>query len=515
MRRPRLPAGAIASDVLAGVTLWAVFAAQAIAYSRLAHATVAAGLVTAVVGALIYAALGSSIRISIGPAGGIAAIVGAAVATVPSAQLPQALAWLTLLTGGALVIAGFLRASFLQRLFPTPVFVGYLAGTGVTIILGEARELAAHGGLAAAIGVAAAVAVLALKRLAPRVPGPFVVLLAATLASIAFGLAARGVPVIGATLGHFGVPRVPGFDGPLVRALVGPAIGLAMIVYVDALANANMLMQPGDRDVRPRREFFALGAVNVLCGAGGGFVAGTSSSRSIVGIRAGEKTRLAPAVAGVLLLLTGLSVVKFLTPMPLAALAGVVLVAAVDLIDHRRLREMWRLRRPDFLIAAATGVGVIAVGMVRGIVLGIVVALAEALRRASHPDRLVVTRQPGHVYEPFSPDAVARAHDVLIYRFGAGLYFGNADVFLDDMRAIARAAPADLHTVMLNADALGVPDASARDALHAAQRELADHHLRFVVGNARARLRAALAKVGDLVVVDEAAFIRALRTVRN
>jgi hypothetical protein len=68
---------------------------------------------------------------------------------------------------------------------------------------------------------------------------------------------------------------------------------------------------------------------------------------------------------------------------------------------------------------------------------------------------------------------------------------------------------------MLNADALGVPDASARDALHAAQRELADHHLRFVVGNARARLRAALAKVGDLVVVDEAAFIRALRTVRN
>ena len=126
-----------------------------------------------------------------------------------------------------------------------------------------------------------------------------------------------------------------------------------------------------------------------------------------------------------------------------------------------------------------------------------------------------MTREPGHVYEPFSPDAVARAHDVLIYRFGAGLYFGNADVFLDDMRAIARAAPADLHTVMLNADALGVPDASARDALHAAQRELADHHLRFVVGNARARLRAALAKVGDLVVVDEAAFVRALRAVRG
>lgn len=512
----RYQLGWLTGDLLAGVTLWAVFAAQALAYSRLAHATVSAGLVTAIAGALIYAFAGTSIRISIGPAGGIAAIVGTAVASVPAEQLPTALAVLTLLTGAILVVAGVLRATFLQRLFPAPVFVGYLAGTGVTIIVGQAQELWSHGLLAAAIGVAAAVVVFVLGRVVPRVPGPFVVLLVATIASVVFGLEHRGVPVIGDTLGHFGAIALPHFDGPLVLSLVGPAAGLAMIVYVDGLANANMLEQPGDPDLSPRREFFALGAVSLVSGIAGGFVAGTSSSRSIVGIRAGEKSRVAPAIAGVLLLLTGLSVVKFLSPMPLAALAGVVLVAAIGLIDHKRLREMWRLRRADFVIAAIAGLAVIFVGMVKGILIGIVVAVGEVLRRAASPDRLAVTPRPGDaVYEPFGPEAIRRAKDVLIYRFGAGLFFGNSDVFLDDMRLIARTAPPSLHTVMLNADALGIPDASARDTLHAAKRILGERGLQLVFGNARKSLRGELAKIGGFTVVDETEFIHAFREVRG
>jgi MFS superfamily sulfate permease-like transporter len=158
----RYSASDFPGDLFAGLTLWAVFAAQALAYSRLAHATPVAGLVTAVAGALIYAALGSSRRISIGPAGGICAIVGASVASVPPERLAESLAALTVMTAGFLFIAGLLRVSFLQRLFPTPVFVGYLAGTGLTILVGQIRELTAAGMLALAVGVAAIAAVLAL-----------------------------------------------------------------------------------------------------------------------------------------------------------------------------------------------------------------------------------------------------------------------------------------------------------------------------------------------------------------
>ncbi len=165
-------------DAIAGLTLWAVFAAHSLAYSQLAHATVSAGLATAIAGALIYAALGTSRHTSMGPAGGIAAIVGAGVAGVPAATLDSSLAALTLMTGGILVVAGLARISFLPRLFPVPVFVGYLAGTGVTIIVGQVRGLVGTGSLAIAIGIASGLGVLVLKR-------------------IAIGVATIGFPLIG------------------------------------------------------------------------------------------------------------------------------------------------------------------------------------------------------------------------------------------------------------------------------------------------------------------------------
>src|SRR5262245_60352071 len=122
--KPRYPVTALPGDLFAGFTLWAVFASQALAYSRLARATPVAGLVTAVAGAAIYALLGSSRRCSIGPAGAIAAIVGTAVAS--AGQVAPALAALTILVAAILFAAGLARISFLPRLFPAPVFVGYL-----------------------------------------------------------------------------------------------------------------------------------------------------------------------------------------------------------------------------------------------------------------------------------------------------------------------------------------------------------------------------------------------------
>jgi len=123
-------------DLFAGLTLWAVFAAQALAYARLAHASPTAGLVTAIAGAALYTALGSSRRVSIGPAGGIAAIVGAAMVGVPAGALPASIAAVTLMASALLLPAGLARISFLARLFPTTVFVGYSAGTGGTILIG-------------------------------------------------------------------------------------------------------------------------------------------------------------------------------------------------------------------------------------------------------------------------------------------------------------------------------------------------------------------------------------------
>ena len=180
---------------------------------------------------------------------------------------------------------------------------------------------------------------------------------------------------------------------------------MALVVYVDALANGDMLAAKGDPPLQPARASTSRSAPPACSPAcWGGFVAGCSTSRSLVGIRAGEKSQLAGLIAAALLLLTALSVVRFLQPMPLAALAGVVLVAATDLVNVERLREFWRLRRADFWIAVAAGAGVVFAGMLKGVVIGVGVALAEALRRAMYPDRSLFTARLGkeRFYEPFT-----------------------------------------------------------------------------------------------------------------
>ena len=106
-------------------------------------------------------------------------------------------------------------------------------------------------------------------------------------------------------------------------------------------------------------------------------------------------------------------------------------------------------------------------------------------------------------------------HELLIYRFGAALFFGNAEVFVEDMRAIAAAKSPELETVVINADALGIPDASARESLEKAQRELEKSGIRLVIGNVRAELRGALAKIGSFTVIDEDELVADLRKVRT
>jgi MFS superfamily sulfate permease-like transporter len=345
------------------------------------------------------------------------------------------------------------------------------------------------------------------------VPGPFVVLALATVASVLFGWSERGVPVIGSALGHFGriaLPTELGLSG--FKAMLIPALSLALFVYVDSLANADALAHKEDPPLRSRREYFALGATNLVSGLFGGFVAGCSTSRSVVAMNAGARTRLAPLVAGALLFLMALSVVRFLSPMPLAALAGVVFVAAFGLIDRKKLHELRTLRRPDFRIAFATTLGVVIVGPMWGVGIGVIGAIAEVLQRAMRPERLVVTPSAGdRLYESFVPEHLPVRDGLVIYRFGAPLFFGNSDVFLQDMREVAQAADPDLKQVVVNADALGIPDATARDALIKAQEALHGRGVSLVFGNARKELREALSKVGSFTLIDEHEFLADLR----
>jgi MFS superfamily sulfate permease-like transporter len=159
---------------------------------------------------------------------------------------------------------------------------------------------------------------------------------------------------------------------------------------------------------------------------------------------------------------------------------------------------------------------VLALGFVRGILVGICAALAEVVRRGMYPHRTLLTSAEHQgLYEPFSGAAVTRQGDALVYRFGTAMFFGNAESFLADMKTIARKAPPGLRKVIVNADGLGIPDATAYDALTAADHLLHDRGISLVFGNVRRHTRLAFERGAPLTIIERDELMATVRRIRD
>jgi sulfate permease, SulP family len=474
-----------ASDAVVALVFSTTYFAQALAYSRLALAPAFAGVIVAVAGAVLYPIVGSSVRMTFGPSLGVCALVGATLAGIPPVHRATSLAALTLMVAVFQLLAGWFDVAFLERLFPESVRVGYLAGTGVTIVIGQVAELASSGRMSLALGLASIALVLASRRLGLGVLAPFAVIALASGASVAFCFSRRGVPVIGDALGELGRPLSAGLDAPALPSLLAPAFAIACYSQVDAFAGSERFARHGELAIRSRRACLALGTVNLVAGLFGGFAAGCGTPSAPPGTRAGRCGRRVMVLAGALLVVTALSTRDVLRSLPLATLAGLVVVAAVDLIDARRLRRLCELHGSDYRMALVTAFGVAITGPRWGVGIGVAAALFEAFRRAMAPERQVLAVAGGRQFRAFDPESLPVIDGVLVYRFGATLFFCNVHVFLNDMRRVTEAADRSLTTLIVTPDTLGVPDAAARRALATAVALLRTRGIRLAYGEGR------------------------------
>jgi SulP family sulfate permease len=528
-------------DVLAGITVAAYLVPQVMAYAEVAGLPPVVGLWATVGPVLVYAVLGSSRRLSVGPESTTALMTAAAVGAVSGGDPERyaATAAAVALAVGVLCVLGWLgRVGFLADLLSRPVLVGYMAGIAVLMIvsqlgnllgvsvegdtpLEEVRWAVGHLGDAdpATVLLSAGVLVvlLVLHRLRPTWPNPLIGMLLAAGVVSALGLAGDAVAVVESIPRGLPTPRLPDVDLGVVLELALPAIGVAVVGYSDNVLTGRAFGYRHQERIDANQEFLALGAANVASGMMQGFPVSSSGSRTAIADSLGSRTQLYSLVALAAVVLAVLVATPVLEAFPLPALGAVVVYAAIRLVDVAELRRIGRFRRSELAVALATTAAVLVLGVLSGIAVAIGLSILDQLRRVARPHDGILGYVPG-VAGMHDVDDYPRAQQVpglVVYRYDSPLFFANADDFVRRALAavdVAEATGPDVEWFVLNAEANTEVDLTGIEALRELRHTLTDRGVVFVLARVKQDLRDDLERAGFLGEVDEQLIFMTLPT---
>jgi sulfate permease, SulP family len=517
-------------DVIAGVTVAAYLVPQVMAYAQVAGLPPVAGLWAALPPMLVYAVLGSSRQLSVGPESTTALMTATSIGSLAAAdptRYAELAAGLAVLVGLLALLAWAAHLGVLSELLSRPVLVGYLAGVAVIMIVGQlgkisgltiegdtfVAELRSFVSQLADIDTATfvlAMSVLAFMLLVshywPTAPVPLLAVLLATAAVAVFNLDASGI----ATVGEIppGLPSLHPPDLTLddVQALLLPAIGVLVVGYSDNVLTARSFADRNDYRVDANQELLALGTSNIADGLFQGFPVSSSGSRTAIGDALRTKSQLFSLVAFACVVLVLLFFGSLLALFPTAALGAIVIFAAIRLVDVAELRRFWAFRRSEFALALATVLGVLMFGILYGVLIAVGLSLIDMLRRVARPHDAIL----GYV-----PD-IAGMHDVddypeaqqvpglVVYRYDSPLFFANTDDFKRRALASVDAAQSPTEWFLLNAEAVVQVDITSVDGLNDLRKLLEQRGVAFRMARVKQDLRDALDAAGFLARVGEA-----------
>lgn len=517
-------------DVLGGVTVTAYLVPQVMAYSTLAGLPAVSGLWVIVVGFILYAAVGSSRLLSVGPESSTALLTATALAPLAAGdpvRYAALAALLAAIVGALALLAAVLRLGFIGDLLSKPILVGYMAGVGVLMISSQVVSLTdTRSGATTFIQELRAIAVNLTTNAIPwaplamafviaaflllvrrqRIPWPLITVSVAAVLTIAIPGADQVFDTVGAIpsgLPDAGLPAIAASD---VGLLMLPAFGILVVGYTDNLLTGRMLALGTGHRIHKNQEFIALGVTNVGSSLVGGFPVSSSASRAVVARAAGARTQLYSLVAAALVLLVLVGLGFVLASFPLAALSGLIIFAAVQLIDVRGFRRLWSFRRREFALALLTATGVLVFGLLYGIAIAVAVSVIDLLARVARPHAAVlgtVTGLPGWHSVVDYPEA-AQEPGLVIFRYDSPLFFANAEDFLKRARAAIAGHP-ETHWFLVNVEAVSEVDITGLDAL-SELREFCSHRgIRLGLVRAKSELLEELRRYGFLSQIGEGA----------
>lgn len=526
------------ADLVAGITVAAVILPVSMAYGQLAGLPPVMGIYASMLPLVAYAFFGSSRRLILGPDTSSAALVAAAIVPLAGGNSMRYIALATLLaivTGTLCILAGAARLGFIASFLSKPILVGYMNGLALSVIASQLPSILGISVTASGffpelgqivtrlsqthlvtlcIGVGVIGVVWALRRYAPRAPGPLLAVVVATVVVIVWRLDAYGVGVIGSItpgLPTLGLPHISLGDA---WSLLDDALGIALLTFSDTILNARLFAAREGDHILASQELLGLGVANVVAGLSQGFPVSASGTRTAVNTAAGGKTQLAGIFAAGALALMLLFLTDPLSKFPKAALGALLIVAAMQLLDVTTLRTLARGGQRELLVALIALVGVLVAGLLQGIALAILISLALLLARAVRPHDAVL----GHVegvdgfqdIEEFPQGNTVPG--LIVYRFDAPLFFANADYFQRRIRRLIAGAEAPVAWFLLDAEAITDIDSTAGEMLDDMRRELASRGIALVVARAKHPLRTRMRRLGLTEKIGAERFYASIRS---
>ncbi|MBG7115528.1 SulP family inorganic anion transporter [Pseudomonas aeruginosa] len=484
-------------DVQAGLSVAAIQIPTAIAYAQIAGFPPQVGLYACILPMLIYALIGSSRQLMVGPDAATAAMVAAAITPLAAGD-PQRLVDLSMIVaimvGLFSIVAGLARAGFIASFLSRPILVGYLNGIGLSLLVGQLGKLfgyeAATSGFVAGIlallenllhihwptlllGSLSLLLMVLLPRRFPQLPGALCGVLLASLAAALLGLDRYGVELLGEV--PAGLPQLswPQTSLEELKSLLRDATGITVVSFCSAMLTARSFAARHGYSINPNHEFVALGLANIGAGVSQGFAISGADSRTAVNDMVGGKTQLVGVVAALVIAATLLLLNKPLGWVPMPALGAVLLLAGWGLIDVQALKGFWKLSRFEFSLCLLTTVGVLSVGVLPGIFVAVSIAVLRLLYYTYRPSDAVLGWMhgiDGQVELAKYPQATTLP-GLVIYRFDAPLLFFNADYFKQRVLAVVDGSERP-NAVLLNAEAMTNLDISGLATLHEVQQIL-------------------------------------------
>jgi MFS superfamily sulfate permease-like transporter len=521
-----LPRSRVWPDVLAGVTLAALGVPEVLGYARIAGMPLATGLYTMVLPMAVFAVLGSSRHLVVAADSATAAILAAALVglAVPGSARYVRLAGLAaLLTGVLLLLARVARLSFLANFLSRTVLVGFLAGVGVQVAIGQLPDmlgLTVHGReavpvlvhtLGAAGGVSGAdvavsagviVTVLGTRALTRRIPGPLIAVVLAIVVSWLFDLASHGVAVVGTVPRGLPLLALPALDRADATRLLGTAVALFVVILAQSTATSRAYAAKYDEPLSVPDDLSALGGANLAAAFSGTFVVNGSPTKAQMVDSAGGRSQLAQLSAAVVVLVTAALLTGPLAYLPRAALAAVVFLIAVELINLKELRRIFALRRDEFAVALLAAAAVVAFGVEYGIVVAVIASVVDHLRHSYNPLNHVLVKSPAGYWQPVPPAPGARTEaGLVIYRFGTSLYYANAAKLVADVRTLVESG-GPLRWFVLDCAAVEDIDYTASTVLARAVDLAKERHVRFAVSTVLPQVQRQLDGFGITKALD-------------
>lgn len=503
----------LSGDIAAGLTVGIMLIPQGMAYAIIADLPPVFGLYAALVPQLVYAVLGTSRQLAVGPVAMDSLLVASGLGALAISGIDEYVTmaiFLALFMGTIQLGLGLLRMGFLVNFLSKPVISGFTSAAAIIIGLSQLKHILGTdiersnqvhfllknafdtitetSFLTLGIGILSIVIIKVIKKINKSIPAALVVVILGIVGVYYLGLEDLGVKIVGDVPDGLPSFNVPTLDYARISELVPIALTLALIAFMEAISVAKAVEEKhDDYEVDPNQELIALGSANIIGSLFQSYPTTGGFSRTAVNDQAGAKTGVSSIISALVVGLTLLYLTPLFYYLPNAVLAAIIMVAVFGLIDFQYPIQLFKNRKDEFFLLLGTFILTLTVGIKEGILLGVLVSLLLLVYRTSRPHIATLGRIKNTDYFKnifrFEEDTEI-TDEFLIIRFDAQLFFGNKDYFKKELLKHVNNKGQSLKYIILNAEAINYIDSTAVHMLRQTIKELKTKDTKLVIAGA-------------------------------